>query len=128
MSASAAPDNRCPRPAVGGCLMNVWDFHPVQMSAAQARPPFLGPTAWHLSSVIASSLLAAGALILTANTSFAQYNTDEIGGVVKDAQGGVLPGALVTAVHVASSLRVERTTDNAGRFYLPALPVGEYTQ
>ena len=76
---------------------------------------------------VVCSLCVAGALILTANMGFAQYNTAEIGGVVKDPLGGVLPGATVTAVHVASGLKVERTTDNAGRFFLPALPVGEYT-
>src|SRR5436309_5836971 len=73
------------------------------------------------------SLLVACALVVTGTTGFAQYNTAEIHGVVKDDQGGVLPGAAVAAVHVASGLRVERTTDNAGRFFLPALPVGEYS-
>jgi hypothetical protein len=73
------------------------------------------------------SVCVAGALILIANTSFAQYNTAEIHSVVKDDQGGVLPGATVAAVHVASGLRVERTTDNAGRFFPPAFPVGEYS-
>jgi hypothetical protein len=56
----------------------------------------------------------------------AQTNTAEIGGAVRDAQGGVLPGAIVTAVHVSSGFRVARVTDQAGRFFLPALPVGEY--
>ena len=43
--------------------------------------------------------------------------------MVKDAQGGVLPGAIVAAVYVASGLRVERTTDTTGRFFLPAVAV-----
>jgi hypothetical protein len=73
------------------------------------------------------SLFVTGTLILLASTGFAQYNTAEISGVVKDAQGGVLPGVTVTALHVASGLRVERTTDEAGRFFLRSLPVGEYT-
>src|ERR1700730_18645339 len=73
------------------------------------------------------SLLVAATLILTATSGFAQYNTAEIHGIVKDDQGGVLPGATVAAVHATSRLRVERTTDNAGRFFLPALPVGEYS-
>ncbi len=38
------------------------------------------------------SLLTVGALVLGAGTSLAQYNTAEISGVVKDEQGGVLPG------------------------------------
>ena len=72
-------------------------------------------------------MCVAGGLVLIANTGFAQYNTAEIHGMVKDDQGGVLPGATVAAVHVASGWRVERTTDDAGRFFLPALPVGEYS-
>src|SRR5216684_2982976 len=72
-------------------------------------------------------LLIAGTLMLTAQRGFAQYNTAEISGVVKDSQGAVLPGATVAAVQLASGLRVERTTDDAGRFFLPAMPVGQYT-
>jgi hypothetical protein len=69
----------------------------------------------------------AGMLILPASAAFAQYNTAEIAGVVKDVQGGVLPGAAVAALHIASGLRVVRTTDSGGRFLLLAVPVGEYT-
>jgi hypothetical protein len=67
------------------------------------------PSARQLSSC-SLSLLVAGTLNLTATTSSAQYNKAEIQGVVKDDQGGVLPGATVAAVHVASGVRVERTT------------------
>jgi hypothetical protein len=30
------------------------------------------------------------------------------------------------AVHIASGFRVVRVSDNVGRFFLAALPVGEY--
>lgn len=56
----------------------------------------------------------------------AQYNTGEIAGIVRDAQGGVLPGALVVAEHTATGHRVERVTSPEGRFLLPGLQVGEY--
>ena len=56
----------------------------------------------------------------------AQYNTAELSGVVKDAKGGLLPGANVVALHVASGRRSERLSDSEGRFALPALPVGGY--
>ncbi len=64
--------------------------------------------------------------MLTAGTSLAQYNTAEISGTVKDPQGGVLPGVTVTATHLVSGLVVERVSDGDGRFFLPALPVGDY--
>ena len=46
--------------------------------------------------------------------------------MVFDPQGGVLAGATVVAVHAASGQRFERVSDDRGRFFLPALPVGEY--
>jgi hypothetical protein len=64
--------------------------------------------------------------MLTAGTGLAQYNTAEISGTVKDPQGGVLPGVTVTATHLVSGLVVERVSDGDGRFFLPALPVGDY--
>ena len=73
------------------------------------------------------SLLVVGALTLTAQPGFAQYNTAEITGVVADAQGAVLPGASVVAFHLASGARVEHTTDRSGRFFFPSLAVGQYT-
>ena len=71
--------------------------------------------------------LIFGVFLMGARLASAQYNTAEIGGIVKDAQGGVLPGATVTAFHLASGQRVERVTDEVGRFFLPALQVGEFT-
>ena len=51
-------------------------------------------------------------------------HTGEIGGVVVDASGGVLPGATVVAIHPASGFTIERVTDTEGRVFLPALPTG----
>ena len=56
----------------------------------------------------------------------AQTNTGEISGVVRDAQGGALPGARVIAEHVDSGVRVEYPTDEAGRYHLLSLRVGMY--
>jgi len=66
------------------------------------------------------------ALVLWVPVTVAQTNTGEIGGVVLDASGGVLPGALVTATHRASGTVVERTSDTEGRFFLPGLRIGEW--
>jgi len=67
------------------------------------------------------------ALMLTLSTSaIAQTNAGEVSGVVKDISGGVLPGATVTARHGATGVVVERVTDSAGRFFLPALRTGQW--
>ncbi|HIN10029.1 MAG TPA: carboxypeptidase regulatory-like domain-containing protein, partial [Acidobacteria bacterium] len=67
--------------------------------------------------------LLAGLISIGAAAS-AQTNTGEIGGVVVDASGGVLPGTTVVATHPASGFTIERVTDAGGRFFLPALPTG----
>lgn len=72
------------------------------------------------------ALLAATVFVLAPATAFAQYNTAEIAGVVKDEQGGAVPGATVTATHVASGARIDRVSDAAGQFFMPALQVGDY--
>ena len=43
------------------------------------------------------------------------------------AQGGVLPGVSLAVTHLASGLKVERVSDSGGRFFLRALPVGDYS-
>ena len=71
--------------------------------------------------------LGIGLMILMFVTgAAAQINTAEIAGVVKDTSGGVLPGATVTAKHAASGTMVERVTDGEGRFFLPALRIGQW--
>jgi hypothetical protein len=71
--------------------------------------------------------LAVGAWCVVATAWLsAQANSGEIDGVVTDAQGGVLPGASISAVHLESGYRLERLTDVSGRFFLAPLPVGRY--
>src|SRR5258705_5321982 len=57
----------------------------------------------------------------------AQTDTGEISGVVRDTQGGVLPGVIVVAEQRESGARIERVTDGEGRYFLPSLRTGSYT-
>jgi hypothetical protein len=65
--------------------------------------------------------------LLSAAAAVAQTNTGQIAGVVRDAQGGALPGATVIAEHFESGTRITRVADEAGRYLLPSLRVGSYT-
>ncbi len=56
----------------------------------------------------------------------AQTNAGAIGGVVHDGSGGVLPGATVIATHDGTGFSVQRVTDVDGRFFLSALPIGNW--
>jgi hypothetical protein len=71
-------------------------------------------------------LLSAAIAAIVSTTAVAQYNTAEISGIVHDRQGGVLPGATITATHLPSGQKTTRTSDGGGRFLLPALTVGPY--
>ena len=55
-----------------------------------------------------------------------QTNSGEIGGVVRDESGGVLPGAAVVLTHVDTAFTSEQITDGEGRFFVPGLPVGRW--
>ena len=70
-------------------------------------------------------LLVCAFLAGPAATSFAQgVTTASITGIVKDAQGGVVPGATVTAVHQPSGTSYETVTQGDGRFFIPGMRIG----
>ena len=74
----------------------------------------------------AALLVVALALLGATPSPSAQTNTAEIFGTVHDSQGGVLSGVTVAAVNAANGTRVERVSDERGRYRLPELSVGTY--
>src|SRR6188768_1695557 len=56
----------------------------------------------------------------------AQEQSGSIHGVVRDAQGGVLPGATVEARSTRNAGVLTTVTDTAGAFRFPALAPGAY--
>ena len=67
-----------------------------------------------------------GVLAALSAPSTAQTNTGEIGGIVRDESGGVIPGATVSVSHPATGFSAERLSDGSGRFFISSLPVGEW--
>jgi hypothetical protein len=67
-----------------------------------------------------------GGVFIVVTAAAAQTNTGEVSGVVRDVQGGALPGARVIAEHVDSGVRIESLSDEGGRYHLLSLRVGMY--
>ncbi|MBI3941020.1 MAG: TonB-dependent receptor [Acidobacteria bacterium] len=71
--------------------------------------------------------IAGIAIVVTAGSAvFAQTSTGGISGLVKDATGGVLPGASVTLTHVDTGSGQTALTDDRGRYHIPQLPLGNW--
>lgn len=72
-------------------------------------------------------VLACGFLLLGPITGSAQtVTTGSIAGTITDSQGGVLPGANVTAVHTPTGTAYEAVTGAEGRFVILNTRVGLY--
>src|ERR1051325_8856400 len=66
-------------------------------------------------------------LILFATTlTFAQTFRGTILGTVSDPNGAVVAGAKVTARNTSTGLERSTTTDEAGNYTIPELPIGTY--
>jgi hypothetical protein len=72
-----------------------------------------------------TAYIAVGVL-LAAALAFPQAGTGRLEGVVKDAQGLVLPGATVSLTGAAVMGQRTATTDVDGSYRFPALPPGTY--
>jgi hypothetical protein len=57
----------------------------------------------------------------------AQTTTGSITGVVRDTNGGLMPGVAVKAIHGATNAEMTTVTNAAGLYVLRGLPVGRYT-
>jgi hypothetical protein len=72
-----------------------------------------------------AALLICCVLLWPAGRADAQgVTTGAMSGVVKDAQGAVIPGATVLAVHEPSGSTYEAVTQADGRFVMPGMRVG----
>jgi hypothetical protein len=59
--------------------------------------------------------------------AYAQSDTSQISGIVKDATGGVVPGATVTVTNEATQVQRTAETNANGFFVVSSIPSGFYT-
>jgi hypothetical protein len=76
-------------------------------------------------SRFACAIGALFALVTCARPAAGQgVTTGSMTGTVSDAQGAVIPGATVTALHQPSGTTYDTVTQGDGRFFIPAVRVG----
>jgi len=75
---------------------------------------------------VSTRLLLSVCLLLLAAPAFSQSFYGSVVGVVKDAQGGILPGASVVLINVATSDRRDAVTADDGAFRFVNLVPGPY--
>jgi len=66
-------------------------------------------------------------LLFVARGSAQIAGTGNIQGTVSDASGAVIPNATVTATDVSTQVKHVTTSDKAGIYVFPGLPIGTYT-
>jgi outer membrane receptor protein involved in Fe transport len=76
------------------------------------------------SRLIRTALAVLGCIGWAGSVMAQGVTTGSMIGVATDSQGGVLPGANVSAVHVPSGTQYETVTQDDGRFIIPAMRVG----
>jgi hypothetical protein len=76
-------------------------------------------------SCLVSTIVTVLALALRVLPAAGQgVTTAAVTGLVKDAQGGVIPGATVTGIHQPSGTTYEGVTQGDGRYYIPGMRIG----
>ncbi len=78
-------------------------------------------------SIVAMGLLAGIMCVVNDRNANAQTATSTLVGTVVDDTGAVVPGATVTATHMATTTVRNGTSNEAGLFRIPALAPGEYS-
>src|SRR4029450_458043 len=80
-----------------------------------------------MSRPVGAALCLLLSLLGTVGSIGAQTPTGSIEGIVVDTSGAVMPGVTVVVTHEPTGVAREVTSDSAGLFRAPLLPVGPYT-
>lgn len=75
---------------------------------------------------IARGLVSWVVVFLLAPVVVGAQGTAQIGGIVRDESGGVLPGATITVTQVDTGFMRTTVSDATGTYVLPNLPIGPY--
>jgi hypothetical protein len=76
---------------------------------------------------LAHRLLLTAALVLAGSPAWAQFERSAVSGTVVDEQGGVIPGATVTATNLQNNQVDVTVSDGSGFYNFPNLQPGPYS-
>jgi hypothetical protein len=76
--------------------------------------------------IVALGSLTLALLLAVAPPVLAQFDRGSISGTIKDEQGGVIPGAAVTATNIQTQQATTTTTNGTGFYTFPNLLPGRY--
>ena len=79
-----------------------------------------------LASAVGLALTFVISLLLSPTPALAQVDAGSIVGTVTDGQGGVLPGATVTATQEGTGFKMSDVTNAKGQYTFPNLKIGKY--
>jgi Carboxypeptidase regulatory-like domain len=79
-----------------------------------------------MRTTVVGRCVGVGQLVVASSTVWAQVGTGTVTGIVTDAGGSVVPGALVTATHVETAGSRPTVSSSAGIYTIAGLPPGEY--
>ena len=71
--------------------------------------------------------IAALVCLCAAPLALGQTTRARLTGTVTDPNGAIVPGAVITATHVATNISNSTNTDQEGTYTFTALPPGEYS-
>ena len=71
-------------------------------------------------------VVLVGILVTSASPAFAQFDSAQVSGVIRDTTGAVLPGVDVTLVAEGTGLERRAVSNEAGLYTFPNVPVGDY--
>ncbi|ADV82394.1 TonB-dependent receptor, plug [Terriglobus saanensis SP1PR4] len=100
----------------------------IGMESFERFPLNISPSRFRfsLSSVSALSLGLLFGLLLLPQRALSQSTQGTINGIITDTQGAIIPGAIVHVTNTATGVTIDTTTNEAGKYNVPALNVGTY--
>jgi len=81
---------------------------------------------WYVNLKVCQCTLICLLLAFLASLAFAQYDTGNINGIVRDDTGAVVAGADVKVINIKTGRILAATTGGAGEYNVPGLPEGTY--